>query len=177
MASDIQIEIERAAKIISDAGGHIVGRTKLQKIAYLLEAMGLGEGFNFEYKHYGPYSENLSSALRYGDMLGTITEEIKTAAWGGHYSIFTSTLPSSTPNNSARKKVVDLGNSADPVELELAATAVLLSFEGYKDPWKETEQRKPEKAAGGRVDKAKVLLCRFKELDENDKIPSNSLLS
>jgi hypothetical protein len=42
MASSVQEEVERAAKIIADAGGSIVGRTKLQKIAYILEAMGLG---------------------------------------------------------------------------------------------------------------------------------------
>ncbi|WP_156029336.1 hypothetical protein [Sphingobium sp. DC-2] len=173
MASSVRIEVERAAKIISDAGGLVVGRTKLQKIAYLLEAMGLGEGFDFEYKHYGPYSETLSTALRYGDMLGTIHEEVKTASWGGYYSIFTCNCQSSTPPESARRKVVELGNSADPVELELAATAVLLSSEGYQDPWKETEQRKPDKAADGRVGKAKALLARFKELDEQKSIPEN----
>ena len=173
MASNVQIEIERAAKIISEAGGSVVGRTKLQKIAYLLEAMGLGDGFDFEYKHYGPYSESLSTALRYGDMLGTINEDIKTAAWGGQYSIFTSTFESTTPTDSMRIKVVSLGNAADPVELELAATAVLLSKDGFSDPWKETEQRKPEKAAGGRVEKAKALLDNFKKLDELHKIPEN----
>ena len=36
---------DKAAAIVRDAGGRIVGRTKLQKIAYLLELSGLGEGF------------------------------------------------------------------------------------------------------------------------------------
>ena len=33
---------EKAAGIVAAAGGQIVGRTKLQKIAYLLELRGLG---------------------------------------------------------------------------------------------------------------------------------------
>jgi hypothetical protein len=32
---------QKAAEIVRDAGGRIVGRTKLQKIAYLLELSGL----------------------------------------------------------------------------------------------------------------------------------------
>ena len=38
-------DAHRAAEIVRDAGGHIVGRTRLQKIAYILEAAGLGGGF------------------------------------------------------------------------------------------------------------------------------------
>ena len=173
MASNVQEEVDRAAQIVADAGGSIVGRTKLQKIAYILEAMGLGDGFEFEYKHYGPYSERLSTALRYGDMLGVIEEEVRTATWGGQYSIFKSSKPPKD-YDSARSKVVELGNSSDPVELELAATAVLLASEGYGDPWKETEQRKPEKAAGGRVDRARALLAEFRKLDEKGLIPAEA---
>ena len=33
----------KAAAIVRDAGGEIVGRTELQKIAYLLNVTGLGE--------------------------------------------------------------------------------------------------------------------------------------
>lgn len=172
MATSVQEEVEKAARIISDAGGSVVGRTKLQKIAYILETMGLGEGFDFEYKHYGPYSERLSTALRYGNMLDVIDEEIKTAAWGGYYSIFRSGVPKS-PEGGLRLEVIALGNAADPVELELAATAVLLAKDGYDDPWKETESRKPEKASSGRIERAKSLLSRFKALDEGHLIPGN----
>jgi hypothetical protein len=107
-------------------------------------------------------------------MLGVIEENVKTANWGGHYSIFTSAVVGAAPANSLRAKIVALGNSADPVELELAATAILLATDGYVDPWKETEQRKPEKAAGGRIDRAKVLLSQFKSLDEQRLIPQNT---
>ena len=43
--------------IVRDAGGEITGRTRLQKIAYLLEAVGCGDGFHFFCKHHDPFSE------------------------------------------------------------------------------------------------------------------------
>ena len=54
----------KVAAIVRDAGGRIVGRTRLQKVAYLLSIAGLEEGLPFTYKHYGPYSEDLASAAR-----------------------------------------------------------------------------------------------------------------
>ncbi len=75
-------DFERVAQIVSDLGGRVVGRTKLQKIAYLLEATGLGEGFSFEYRHYGPYSEELTSAARSARLLGLLTEDECPTTWG-----------------------------------------------------------------------------------------------
>ena len=64
-------EAQKAAEIVRDAGGHIVGRTRLQKIAYLLEITGLGAGFPFRYKHYGPYSEQLADAAETAQIFGS----------------------------------------------------------------------------------------------------------
>ena len=43
-------DVDKVAEIIRAAGGEIVGRTRLQKVAYLLELAGLGHGFRFEYR-------------------------------------------------------------------------------------------------------------------------------
>jgi hypothetical protein len=48
------------------------------------------------------------------------------------------------------------------VELELAATALFLKLQGIDDSWQETARRKPDKAEGGRLDKAKMLYGRMK---------------
>jgi len=150
----------------------VVGRTRLQKIAYMLEAMDLGTGLDFEYKHYGPYSERLSSAVKYAEIFGLVEEDVRTAAWGGAYSIFRSELPSELSPGDTRYIIVALGNASDPVELELAATAVFLAKEGwYPDPWEETESRKPEKATNGRLERAKDLVAKFKALDSNNALP------
>ena len=39
------------AAILSAAGGRMIGRVRLQKTAYLLERLGLGSKFGFDY-HY-----------------------------------------------------------------------------------------------------------------------------
>jgi uncharacterized protein len=42
------------AELIALNGGEIIGKIRLQKIAYLLEAAGLGIGLDYDYHHYGP---------------------------------------------------------------------------------------------------------------------------
>jgi hypothetical protein len=71
-----------AAAIIRDAGGRIVGRTKLQKIGFFLEAAGLGGGFPFQYKHYGPYSEQLAFGSQHAAALRLISENETPSGWG-----------------------------------------------------------------------------------------------
>ena len=144
------IESQNAASIIRDAGGKLTGRTRLQKIAYLLEMAGLRVGFDFEYRHYGPYSDQLADALSNAAAASLINEEEKPANWGGTYSVFTFTgasVPAGPAASSVRQDFITKAASADPIALELAATAVFLAKEGERDPWRETERRKPEKAA------------------------------
>lgn len=175
MASNIMEEAGIPARIVAHAGGEVVGRTRLQKIAFLLEVFEQGDGLDFEYKHYGPYSDRLSSAVKTAEIFDLIKEELRSASWGGFYSIFRSELQSDEEINPTRKAIIDLGNAANPVELELAATAVFLAREDrYEDPWLETSERKPEKSAGGRIDRAKALLDKLKEFDSEHKLPSFS---
>ena len=173
MSSNVRSEAESAAQLVADAGGEIVGRTRLQKIAFLLEVMELGSGFEFEYKHYGPYSERLTSAIRYADLFELVHEDIKPTAWGGFYSIFKAGAEARPVTSDQNRAVaIALGNSADPVELELAATAVLLAIEGESDPWRETEVRKPDKAANGKLQRSKELLKKFRAMSSGDKLPA-----
>jgi uncharacterized protein YwgA len=164
-------DLEKAADIIRDAGSHIVGRTRLQKLAYLLERTGLGVGFPFEYRHYGPYSEQLSLAVRNGALLGLLREEEHETNWGGFYSIYTTPTTSDLPPNSARSQLARLAVSADPVQLELAATAAFLATEGIADPWEMTEKLKPEKARSGNLQKAKVLYRKFAQISTPRPLP------
>ena len=149
-------DAKEVAKIIGDAGGKIVGRTKLQKIAYFLEATGVGSGFDFEYRHYGPYSEDLAAAARLGKFFGYLEEAEAPATWGGTYSIYTTDQPSS-PESEARRQLISIAAKADSVALELAATAAFLAVEGHQNPWAETAKRKPEKASESRLGDAKAL--------------------
>jgi uncharacterized protein YwgA len=136
---------EKVVAIVRAAGGSLTGRTRLQKTFYVLEMAGFLDGFDFEYRHYGPYSEDLSQAVQFARMAGALTEEEKRAAWGGMYSIFRATGPA--PRIRAEmQQMIDVSIAANPIELELAATAVYLFREGYRQPWDETAKRKTDKA-------------------------------
>ncbi|WP_157234908.1 hypothetical protein [Methylosinus sp. LW4] len=164
---------QRAAEIIRDAGGRVVGRTRLQKIAYLLELSGVGTGFHFEYRHYGPYCEDLTSAIRSANRLGIAKEEEHPTSWGGFYSIFTTELASSGEALPGRIELVQKAASADPIELELAATAAFLFSVGEVDPWGETERRKPEKAKD-RLERAKTLYASLRRIHTPLPLPDLS---
>lgn len=162
----------KATKIVRDAGGKIVGRTRLQKIAYLLTVSGLEEGFHFAYKHYGPYSEELAQATEDASLFGYLREEQQQADWGGIYSIYFAEPDSSGVSPlPARRQILDAAVKADAVVLELTATAIFLAEEGHSSPWDETERRKPEKAEGGRIGKAKDLYRQLKKIQTPIPLP------
>jgi uncharacterized protein len=161
-----------AAAIVRDAGGHIVGRTKFQKIAFFLEAAGVGSGFPFRYKHYGPYSELLAAAAQHAAALRLIVENESVAAWGGQYSTYYTQIPADPSMHPARARLAQEMANADAVELELAATAAFLAYERFPDPWAETARRKPEKAEGGRLERAKQLYLRLQQIPAPHLLPA-----
>ena len=165
-------KIEEVANIVRDAGGKVVGRTRLQKIAYLLMATGLDDNFRFAYKHYGPFSEHLASSAKIGALLGRLNEEQYQAAWGGTYSTYTLDDAQGLDRSSARYQLASRSAEADSIELELAATAVFLCYEGYTDPWDETAQRKPEKSTPQRLANAKSLLGDLSKIEFPSPIPA-----
>lgn len=165
-------DTKKVAAIIADAGGRVVGRTRLQKVAYLLTVTGFENAFDFKYKHFGPYSDELAAAAHLGRLLGDLVETEQSASWGGTYSIFTSAKQNSDVGDEARCRFARTASDSDAVELELAATAVFLAIEGFPDPWGETERRKPEKSDGGRLEKSKALLRSLSTLHAPIQLPA-----
>jgi uncharacterized protein len=161
---------EKVAGIIRDAGGKIVGRTRLQKTSYLLELSGLGDGFPFQYRQYGPYSEELAAAVRDANALGLISEEEHPAGWGGFYSVFTTHAVPAQDVHPSRMKLAREAASASAIVLELAATAAFLADQGSTDPWGETARFKPEKAQG-RLENAKALYLRLQQIETPKPLP------
>lgn len=163
-------EGQKVASIVADAGGRVVGRTRLQKIAYLLSVSGFDDNFSFRYKHYGPFSESLANAARVAKIFGEVIESEHPASWGGTYSVFSSDKRFSSGDTS-RAELARMAADADAIELELAATAVFLHNEGYSDPWAETARRKPEKARD-RLDGAKTLLENLSQVKCPVQLPT-----
>jgi hypothetical protein len=54
-------DVNTVRRIVKLNGGRLTGKTRLQKSAYFLESYDVGFGLEFEYHHYGPYSEELAS--------------------------------------------------------------------------------------------------------------------
>src|SRR5262249_35298310 len=88
MPGDRMMTPQAVQDIIDAAGGRMIGRTRLQKSAYFLEAAGVGYGFDFSYHYYGPYSEDLSVAASYAEALNLIGVRWLTAQSGLPYAIY-----------------------------------------------------------------------------------------
>ena len=165
-----------ATQIICDAGGELVGRTRLQKVTYLAQLAGFGQEFDFEYRHYGPFSEDLARGMEIAAALGPVKEEEQQAGWGGRYSIYTlrKPIPSSNPGRSA---FILQAKAIDANELELAATAAFLFIqEGIGNgkpgnPWHETRLRKPDKSSDGRLERAAAAYEKLRALPTPTRLP------
>lgn len=164
-------DAQKVKDIIQDAGGRVVGRTRLQKIAFFLEMAGVGEGFTFSYKHYGPFSEELAEGASLASILGLITENVHPSSWGGTYSEYTTSSMDVSAVEPTRKGLLEVMASAGAIQLELAATAALLASEGESDPWGETARRKPEKVGNGRLENAKDLYSKLLQVKTPKKLP------
>jgi hypothetical protein len=165
-----------AARIVQDAGGELVGRTRLQKVAYLTQLAGFGDEFDFEYHHYGPFSEDLARGMEIAAAFGQVQEQEYQAEWGGRYSVYRlrQQIPPADPSRAA---FVQRAKQVGAIELELAATAAFLfAVEGIGairpgNPWHETRRRKPEKARDGRLERAAAEYAALRRLSTPTTLP------
>jgi hypothetical protein len=118
-----------------------------------------------------PFSEDLASAVDVAPLLFDFEETQKRSGWGGTYSVFSSHAQYEGDGDDPYRMLVSVAKSANPIALELAATAAYLASVGEADPWGETERRKPEKTTDGRLDLAKTLYGRFKSLPLPESLP------
>lgn len=165
----------KSIKFILQAGdGEIIGRTRLQKIAYLLNLSGYDDSFEFEYKHYGPFSREVAQAAKFAELAGVLHEDTKPTSWGGTYSIFKLIEGDQISNNVIERGAVSLVEQAtnvNSVALELAATAAFLSSEYSDRSWEETKRRKPRKATAINIKLAKDFYRKIQVLDTPAKLP------
>lgn len=155
---------ELIASIIKAGDGSIVGRIRIQKIFYLLEQLGMESGLSFSYYHYGPYSEDLSSAIEFAKV--TELEEKREDTDYGFYSIFSLKTDTFVPPKAVGKlsweqtqELVQTMKAETSTVLELAATIHWLKQKEHVLDWnKELKARKGAKAEDERIDKAVTLL-------------------
>jgi uncharacterized protein len=169
--SDVQLSLKDRMKVVADivrdAGGRIVGRTRLQKSIFLLSLAGFEKQFRFAYRHYGPFSESLADVIDLAAAFDLISEQRGESSWGGTYSVY-SVKGSPGADASPRVRLLRESATADPILLELAATAgYLFKEEGSKEPWAKTARLKPDKSANGRLERAKNLYHQLRAASGN----------
>ena len=158
--------VDYLSAIVRLGGGEVVGKTRLQKIAYLLEAKDIGYGdIDFDYHNYGPFSSELAFAADDAESLGYLETEERQGFHAVPYIVFKSTEDSpkfNDDNTAVRKAALELMIGYSALVLELAATAVFLKKNGYQnDFWEEVKKRKPLKATPKRKDLAEQLMAEL----------------
>jgi uncharacterized protein YwgA len=149
---------EIVAALVELNGGQLVGKTRLQKTVYLIESFGIQLGFDFDYHHYGPYSEELRVAASDAIALGAISCEWCHSG-GVEYAVFSSSGTSGIKLPNGISRALSILRKYDTITLELAATADFLSKNGYADSaWDETSRRKASKVNRTRISNSVELL-------------------
>jgi uncharacterized protein YwgA len=152
-------------QLIALNGGKLVGKTRLQKTAFLIQALLRKDVFDFDYHHYGPFSEDLAETIDIATARGRITQESRIGFYEMPYVVFaTKEKPGRKLFNvdAARiKEWLRLIERTDAISLELAATRLYLQSElgvagGSLD--QQLRQLKPQKATPEKLKESKALL-------------------
>ena len=162
----ITAEEKVVVALISLCGNEIVGRTRFQKQAYLLDRCGADFGFRFDYHHYGPYSFALADGWVDARAEQRITIEERLGRYSIRYSIFRTPESTEPPSNIGKlpaetaRKLLDKMQEVSDIVLELAATIAFFRADGYdeREAADETRERKSIKAENGRLEKAQRFL-------------------
>ena len=154
--------------IIALNGGKLVGKTRLQKVMYLLDACGLDSGFEYDYHHFGPYSADVALAMDAAEMMSRVQSEEKPGFHSVPYVVYRTGEdgPKKIGEMNASDVVTKLSilESYSALVLELAATVCYLEREeGYtrEGAQREVVVRKAAKASKDRLDSANELLARL----------------
>lgn len=149
--------------IVALNGGELVGRTRLQKAAFLLEGIGMNSGLGFDYHRYGPFSADLAGGWDEARSEGRLDLSERLGNYDVPYTIFsTSAEPperlGDLDADDARDLLATLRSYSDIV-VELAATIVLLRQQGFGErALEEVKVRKPLKATDQRLKNALDLI-------------------
>lgn len=154
--------IDYVASLVRLSGGELVGKTRLQKIAYLLECLDLGADLKFDYHNYGPFSAELAFAADDAAAFGYLDSEERPGFHSVPYTVFKATLKAPVhedENDEMRRSALLEMEKYSALVLELAATAVYLKRNGFgQNAWGELIRRKSSKASPTLVEKAKTLV-------------------
>jgi hypothetical protein len=160
--------IEMVVGLVALNDGEIVGKVRLQKSFYLLDACGLESGFDYDFHFYGPFSVDLSRAADDATALDRLGYEDKLGYHEVPYRVFRASHDAPLPDRLGRLSAAQVRENLklmarySAAELEVAASIVFLRDNGYRDdPVAETCRRKPATATADRIAKAQRLIAEL----------------
>ncbi len=155
--------------ILNDCGGKIIGRVRLQKLTYLATCIDNDVVFDFDYYHYGPYSDDLTEEIDDAIIDDIINEEVIRKQNGlGKYSIFKLKKSDDPTKNDDRQKFLQKAKEIDALYMELLATALFLHNEKpNQNPWKRLKELKPNKAQDEHLKASYNAYDELRKLSEN----------
>jgi|SRR5208282_3388 len=146
-------------------GGKVVGKTRLQKMVFLLDQCGLKSGCSYDYHYYGPFSAEIAEAAEDAYHLGQLNYEENPGFYAVPYGVYEIARPSANVPEAIggleRRTVegkLNLMGGYSAIELELAATLQYLQTRGFKDAAALVKELKPAKATPERLTHAQKLL-------------------
>ena len=155
---------ELLVQIIALAGGTVVGRTRLQKMVYLLDQCGLNSGCRYDYHHFGPFSSQIAEAAEDACELKLLRYEEKPGFHAVPYGVYQVAKQIEVPGEigSLPRGVVegklDIMRKYTAIDLELAATLKYLLNAEVKNPIEALKALKSAKSTEERLRKAQELL-------------------
>lgn len=156
--------LEYIKSVIMLNDGSLIGKTRLQKTFFFLESKGAELDLDYDYHHYGPYSEDLAATLSFAGEADLHIKEINKTA---HFPSFEFSVQGDHQaenvgalNPQEVKDILEVLSGFSSWELELAATIHYFKNAGmdFEEALYETKQRKTIKASEERLQKAQELL-------------------
>lgn len=114
----------------------IDGRTKFQKIVYILQSHGIDFNKSFRYHYYGPYSAELQleiEELASRGIVNEITEEPKPGYITYKYEVSDASKLNDNIDLQNKEDIIEYLNEKDSQELELISTLFFLRDKGIKN--------------------------------------------
>jgi len=159
-------QMDLVVGLVALNNGEVVGKTRLQKLVYLLDQCGMESGFEFDYHNFGPFSSELARESDFASETGRLEAREKPGFHEVPYTTFRTIEPS--PQNlgklQADKARSLLGIMARYTALDLEIAATIDWFKDRSDRGAVNEQvqsRKPIKATQERLDKGWRLLSEL----------------
>ena len=157
-------QIDYLASVIATCKGkRVVGRTRLQKMIFLLQKLKLPSDYSFSMHFYGPYSEDVQADLAVLDLIDVITEIPKAGDSGQYYVLEIKGSDFHQIDLSNWRKPIKEMENVQSVVLELAATYIAFRDSGYnaKDAELQVQRMKGLKCDGGNLKASYDLLTEL----------------